>query len=157
MQTPRLGAFAFTARVGDFRKLPQDGMKEPTEPDAFSLAVLPVASPHQRQAMCADRKAAVEGARAVFKKSGSLFGNARLEVGFLLSLGQNVAFEEWDHFLEDSHVAGSFGELNRYVREPQKIVRDSGAYAPARRRVPPVLDVTFDELPGCSAQQLLAS
>ena len=50
-------------------------MKEPAEPDALALAagadqikaVVPVPRADQRQAVATDRKALVEGARAVFE------------------------------------------------------------------------------------------
>jgi hypothetical protein len=42
------------------------------------------------------------------------------------------------------------------MREPEEIVGTTRAQAAARRFVPPVLDVALDELPGRSAQQMLA-
>ena len=45
--------------------------------------------------------------------------------------------------------------MRRRVGQPEEIVGDPGANAPSRRRVPPVLHISFNELPGRRAEDLL--
>ena len=84
-------------------------MKEPAEPDALALAagadqiqaVVPVSRADQRQAVAADRKALVEGPRAVFEQSGVLLGNGRLKVRLQLVGVQHRPLEKRNHFVEN--------------------------------------------------------
>ena len=84
------------------------------------------------------------------------FGNSRLEIGDALPFGERIAFEEWNFFVEDGHVAGGFDEAADRIRQPKQIVRDARAHAASRRRMPPVLHIAFDELARSGEQNLLA-
>jgi hypothetical protein len=55
--------------------------------------------------------------------------------------------EEGDGLVEESDIACDFKVVDDCVRQPQQIIRDTGPNAPARRWMPPVLDITFNELP----------
>src|ERR1700678_1299011 len=92
----------------------------------------------------------------MFKYRRASLRNARLEVCFVLTFGQKIAFYEGDLFFENSHVAGGLDEMNHRVGQPEKIIRHARAYAAPGWRMPPMLDVTFDELVSGCPQQLVA-
>src|ERR1700683_3625069 len=106
--------------------------------------------------MKAHGQAAIQSAGTMFKYRRENLRNARLEVGFALTFGQKIAFYEGDLFFENSHVAGDLDEMNHRVGQPEKIVRHARAYAAPGRRMPPMLNVTFDELMSGCPQQLVA-
>src|ERR1700692_957830 len=101
MQPSGFRAMVFSSRVGNFRKLPQDGMEEPAKPNAFSLAaladavhpIIPVPGADQRKAVTSDAKAAGEGARAMFEQGRTFRGLVRLKICFVLPLRQLVAIQ----------------------------------------------------------------
>src|ERR1039458_7798160 len=107
METPGLRAPVFTARIGNFGKLPKNRVQEPAEPDTFSLslladaihAVIPIARAHQWQAMAANRETSIHGTRAMFKQGRAWFRNAWLEIGFVLAFGQYISFKERHDFI----------------------------------------------------------
>ena len=92
----------------------------------------------------------------MFEKRGASLRNARLEIRFLLPLGEFIAFEKRHGFFQHGHVAGGFDELNDGVRQPQQIVGHARANAASGRRMPPVLHVAFHELVRGRTQQMLA-
>ena len=77
-------------------------------------------------------------------------------VGFVLVRVQLTAFEERDLFVEDGVVAGCADVRQRREDEPETIVGDPGAHALSAGLVPPMLNVPFDELPGCRVQKVCA-
>src|SRR5882672_11189354 len=102
METPRLRALVFTARISDFGKLPKNRVQKPTEPDTFSLpmladtvhAVIPIARPHQWQTVASHRETSVYCASAMLKQRRADLRNARLEIGLVLAFGQYIYIQE---------------------------------------------------------------
>ena len=164
MQSPRLGALVLPACVGQPRKLPEDGVQKPAEPDALAFPfladpvhpVIPVSRADQRQAVAPDRQAAVERARAMFEQGPVLCGHPWLEIRLVLPRRESRPVEEGNDLVEESDIAGDFQVVDDRVRQPQQIIGDTGAHAAAGRRMPPVLDVTLDELPRGGPQYLRA-
>ena len=155
-RSPRASAIGAKAR--------QDGVQEPAQPDALAPAlvadpvhaVVPVARADQRQAVGADREAPVERARAVLEQRRRVRRAPRLEVGVRLVRPQGRPVEERDHLVEDRRVAGDREVAIDGVGQPEAIVGDARPDAPAGRRMPPVLDVSLDELAGRGPQEVLA-
>ena len=141
--------------MGDAGELRERRVQEPAEPDALALAlasdavhaVVPVAGAHQRQAVAADGEAAVEGARAVLEERRALAPRRRARS--TPRPGPARAAGPSRNGTLSSSSASSPRDLEVVrggVGQPQQVVRDAGAGAAARRRMPPVLHVAFDEL-----------
>ena len=79
----------------------------------------------------------------------------RLEVRFVLSFGQFIATRT-GRLVKHASIAGSFDKLDHGVRKPQPVIRDARAYSAARRRMPPVLNVSGGELMRSRPQNMLA-
>src|SRR5207253_5615366 len=98
-----------------------------------------------------------DGAAAMFEQRtfrGGSDGNGKaLRLLFL----QRFAVEEWNHLIENRGIAGGANVMRGDEGKPEKIVTDPRPDAGARLRMPPVLDVTFHELPRGRAQDMLAS
>src|SRR5579872_6943135 len=126
MQPPGLRTLLLAPRISNLRKLPQNRMQEPPQPHALSLAlrpdavqtVVPIARPDQRQPMTSHREAPIERACAVFKEGSGSVGDPRLEVGFVLSLGERFAFQEGYDFIEDAAIARHLDELEDSIGKP---------------------------------------
>jgi hypothetical protein len=81
MQPPGFSALALASRIRNLGKFPENGMQEPTQPDALALAlhsnpvhaVIPVAGSYQWKAMATDSEASVQRAGAVFKERCAQF------------------------------------------------------------------------------------
>ena len=139
-------------------------MQEEAQPRALAAAlrahavhpVVPVAASEQRQPVRAGRQALVDRPHAVLEERSLLPGHARLEVGLLHVRAQRRCLQERHELVEDSRVAGRPRVVSRRVRQPQQVVRATGAGAASARLVPPVLNVAFDELMGGRPQQVLA-
>ncbi len=75
MQSPHFGALALSACVGQSRKLPENDVEEPTEPDELAFAfmgdsvypVVPIPRSVQRQAVTAIGKTTVKCACAMLE------------------------------------------------------------------------------------------
>src|SRR5437879_905305 len=138
-------------------------MEEPGEPDTLPLSlgphevhpVVPVPCSHQRETMAPDGQAAVESSGAMFEHRGLLLGDARLEIRVGLLGGEERPFEEGHDLVEETPIAGGLDILLDDVGKPEAIVGDPGPHSPTGRRVPPVLDVAFDELPRGGAEHVL--
>ena len=137
--------------------------KEP-EPGAFSPsgrshaihAVVPVASAKKRQAMRADGQAFVDRAGTVLEKRTVLRGTARLSVRLMRIICKRRRFEECHSLVQDTDVPGRPDVLGDCIGQPEQIVGASRAQPAARRLVPPMLHVAFDELMSGGPQQVLA-
>ena len=142
----------------------QRGVKEPSEPDAFALALLadavhaivPVARPHQRKPVPAQREACIERKRAMLEQRRSIFGDRRQEEIVRLVRRQWGAFEERNGFVEHERVSRRLDILRDRIGEPRAVVGNSGADALAGMGQPPMLHVALDELPRRSAKQMFA-
>src|SRR5207245_7200060 len=64
-------------------------------------------------------------------------------------------FQEWNSRFQYGLVAGAFKVVRHGVGEPQQIVGASCAHAAAVVLVPPMLDITFEELPRGGPQEML--
>ncbi len=148
----------------DRRERGQGDVQEPTEPDALAFAlapdpihaVVPVARSDEGQPVRPHRQAPVDGLGAMLEQRRGDLGHARLEVGIRLIRTQERSLEEGHGLVEDIRVARDGEVTVDGVGEPEPVVGDPGSHAPARRRVPPVLHVTFDELVCRSPQEMLA-
>jgi hypothetical protein len=69
---------------------------------------------------------------------------------------QRFAVEKWNHLIEDRCVAGGTNVMRGDKRKPEKIVTDPRPDACARLWMPPVLHITFHELPRGRTQDVLA-
>src|SRR4029453_6963341 len=84
-------------------------------------------------------------------------GSDRNGKAFGLLFLQRFAFEEWNHLIEDRSVAGGANVMRGDKRKPEKVVTDPRPDAGTRLWMPPVLHITFHELPCGRAQDVLAS
>ena len=161
---PFFRARGLVARRGQRREGRQRGVKEPSEPDAFALALLtdavhaivPVPRPHQRKPVPAQREACIQRKRAMLEQRRSIFGDRRQEEIVRLVRRQWGPFEERNGFIEHERVSRRLDILRDRIGEPRAVVGNSGADALAGMGQPPVLHVAVDELPRRSAKQMLA-
>jgi hypothetical protein len=105
--------------------------------------------------MGAGGQAATDSSPAVLEKGGpfsSDFGDKKL---LMLVFCQEGTAEEGNLRLEYIHIAGCADVLRYHIGQPEQIVGDAGANPSPGRFMPPVLDITFPELPTCSPQNLV--
>ena len=137
-QRPARGRLAAT--LGDRRERGQGGVQEPAEPDALALAlvadpvhaVVPVAGADQRQAVRADRQAAIErrarsARRACRALARSSAGSRRRPAP-----ARARALEERHGSSRMRCVAGDLDVVGDGVRQPEPVVGDPRAHAAAR-------------------------
>src|SRR5580692_3284148 len=154
MKTPRFSAAVLTPYIRDFGKLPKNRVQKPAEPNAFPLSMLadsihtvvPIARPHQWQAVAANSKTSVQRTGTMLKQCRARLRNARLEIGVILALGQHISVQKRNDFVQHGYFAGCFDEVSDGVRQPQEIVRDAGSHATPQWRMPPVLNIAFNKL-----------
>ena len=102
------------------------------------------------------RQADRDRAEAVLVQRACLGRDRRLLVGFVLVRVQQAGGQERRLLVEHAVVARRGDVLQRRIHQPQPVVGESRANALAARLVPPVLDVSFDELTRGGAQQVRA-
>jgi hypothetical protein len=138
--------------------------QEEAQPHAFARsldahqvhAVVPVARAHQRQAVRAIAQAVLDRAHAMLVDARRFRRASRqVVVGVVLRI-HRPALEEGDRFVENGEVARRLHVPRRRERQPEVVVRAARAHAAARRRMPPMLHVAFDELAARAAHQVLA-
>src|ERR1700682_832305 len=96
--------------------------------------------------MGAEPPSMVDGSPAMFPERSGVGRDRRDKKPLVFVRLQWIAFEEWDLFGKEDGVAGN-GEIPRYYeRQPQQIVGAEGSHTHAGFRMPPMLNVTFDEL-----------
>src|SRR5947209_8654131 len=106
--------------------------------------------------MLSPRRRPPQRAHAVIVDGAGLVGDLRQVVDFVL-VGIQLAHREIRNFdIENPEIARDVDVVVDYVREPYQVVGESSAYATSALRVPPVLDVSFDELPARSADYVVA-
>ena len=77
------------------------------------------------------------------------------EIIIRVLLGRDrTAFEEVKGFIQHAGVRGGQHVAACRQRQPEVIIRTVRAHAPARGRMPPVLDIALKELTACAQQQL---
>ena len=145
-------------------KFSEDVTKEESEPDAFALAmpadeihaVVPVAGPDQRQSMRAESETMQNRPHAVQIDIRAFVGPARQVVVRVVLRIDRAAFEKVRGLVENRHVAGGQDVAACRQWQPKVIVRAMRAYTPSRRRMPPMLDVAFQELTARTERDLRA-
>src|SRR5438445_1270491 len=118
--------------------------------------VVPIAVTHERQAVGADRQAAIERARAMLEQRAAMLRRRRREVRIMLPGFEQRAFEKRQLLIQHAGVAAYLDIMGDRIRQPEKIVRTAGSHAPPDRWMPPMLDIAFRELMGRGAQQMRA-
>ena len=94
-----------------------------------------------------NRKPWRSGAHAMLVQGRGLAGPpGQVVVGLVVGV-HRPAFEERHRFVEHARVAGREHVTASRERQPQVVVGKVRAHAAAGGRMPPVLDVAFDELP----------
>src|ERR1700676_660386 len=99
--------------------------------------------------------AMVDGPPAMFPERGGVGRDRRYKKPLVFVGLQWIAFEEGDLFVKQAGVAGNGEILRYYERQPQQIVGAEGSHAHARFRMPPMLNVAFDELPRSRTNNVL--
>src|SRR5207247_7557684 len=92
-------------------------------------------------------KAIVDAASTRVEECGRFGGDPRLSVGVGLAGSENRSLQERNELVEDAVVPGRVHVMRDGVRQPEQVVRATGAGAAAGGLVPPVLHIPFDELP----------
>ena len=107
--------------------------------------------------MGAEGEGVVDRAAAVFVQGGR-FARRHGNAVVLHLIGRDRAgLEERQLFLEHRAIPGGAQVVADRVRQPEQVVGAARADPGARMRVPPVLHVSFDELPACRAEHVLAT
>ena len=119
-------------------------------------AVVPIAATHQRQAVTAESQPMLDRPHAMIVERGRLFRpGGQVVVGFLVRLDL-AAFDERNPFVEHTRVADLLDVAAGGQWQPQEVIGDMSAHAASDRRMPPMLNVSFDKLMGGGSQQMLA-
>ena len=96
----------------------------------------------------------LEGADAVLVERGRLVADRRHVVILLLIRAEDGRLQVRDTLVEQGGIAGHGDVVVRDQRQEEQVVGDAGADPGAARRVPPVLDIPFLELPGGRSEDL---
>src|SRR5688572_2896525 len=139
-------------------------VEEPAHPYTLALSfvtysihsIIPVAGADQRQAMASQREASIDGARAVLEHGGAIGGYFRREVGLALAFREWLSFQKGHNLFEHVRITSRLNVVRDGIRQPEQVVGDSCAHASAGGWMPPVLDISFQELSRRGAQKLLA-
>ena len=146
---------ARTARSTSHRKKPSHTLSPcPRWPTRFMPSFQSPAPISGRP--CAPKRSPAHGARRVLVQARGLRRADRQVVVRLLVRIDRAAFEEGHRLVEHAGVAGRLDVAAQRERQPQVVVGAARAHAAARRRMPPVLHVAFDELAARAQQQVLA-
>src|SRR5262249_52235186 len=108
--------------------------------------VVPVAGAHERQTMWAEAPGIADGADTMLIERSLFFRRLRQAVRVFLSWRERRPFEEGIRHVQHACVATDLHIVTRGEGQPEEIVREMRADAAARRRMPPVLHIAFDEL-----------
>src|SRR5690606_39087295 len=141
---------------------PQRRDAEPGEPHALTAAissytvesVVPVTRTDERQAAWARTGGVVEGTEPVLQQGGGQATGSELCVALVFACCQLRALEERNLLVQHPLVAQRLHVDRGDVRQPHEVVRDPGAHATRRRRVPPVQHVALWELVRGRLEQL---
>jgi hypothetical protein len=152
------------AKPRDICEVCEHRAKEERKPDTFPPAVdtheihpvVPVAGAHQRQSVRAEAQSVQDRAHAMLVKRRDFRGPRGQVVVRVLAGVQQPTLEEWNELIEDGGVTRNKDVAGRREGQPQVVIRALRAHAASAGRMPPVLDVAFDELATCRQQDLLA-
>src|SRR5262245_61407672 len=153
-------ALRFTNR-GECR---EDCMEKETQPGTLSTAgpsdaveaIVPVAAPDQREPVRPDRQTFFDGADAVFEHRSFKLGHVWLQIALLRVARQRWGFDEWHRPVEKVEISCMFDVVCGDEGQPQQIVRAARAQAASSWLMPPVEDVTLDELARSRAKQVIS-
>ena len=112
----------------------------PAEPNALAAslsayavhAIVPIARPHQRQTMSAESPAVLDGTQAMFQDRGSLLGDLRDAIIFMLLGGQLRPFQKAEPVHRAKHNRRSSPHNDNRERQPQIIVGNAQCTRPLR-------------------------
>src|SRR5262249_6355687 len=139
-------------------------IKKERKPDTFAAAflpdfihaIVPIAGADQRQTVFAEFQAVLDRANAMLVQRCCLLRTAwHIIIRFFLR-HDRPRCEERNFFIEHASIGGSRHVAKCYVGQPEIIVGTMGTHASAAWRMPPMLDVAFDELMSGSAQKMFA-
>ena len=119
-------------------------------------AVVPVTGSDQRQAMRAESETVQNRSYAVLIDIRAFVGLARQVVVRVVLRLDRAAFEKGRGFVENRRVAGGQNVAACRQWQPKVVVGTMRAHAAPGRRMPPVLDVAFDELTARTEHDLRA-
>src|SRR5688572_20554406 len=130
-------------------------VEEPAHPYTLALSfvtysihsIIPVAGADQRQAMAPQREASIDGARAVLEHGGAVRGYFRLKIGLALAFREWLSFQKGHSLFEHVRITSRLDVVRDGIGQPEQVVRDFCTHAPAGGWVPPVLNISFQELP----------
>src|SRR5678810_587856 len=104
--------------------------------------------------MCAKFEGVFDGTNTMFIQRGRCFGAmGQVIVRFLFRL-KGTAFEKLNRLIEHTGVGNARDVAAGGVRQPEIVIREMSADAPACRGVPPVLHIAFAELMRGGAQEM---
>jgi hypothetical protein len=115
------------------------------DPDAVH-AIVPIATPDQRQAVAAARGGPVEGAAGVVVQRERVVGRGEAVEAFVFIRPEIRRAQERHVLVQHGHVTASLDVVRRHEREPDQVVGDAGPDPAAVRGKPPVQDVALLEL-----------
>src|SRR3990167_665413 len=138
-------------------------IKEEPQPNAFAFAVfahhvhavVPITRADKRQTVLAKAEAPHDSPHTVIIQTGRLFRRVGKIVIRVLVRVYRAALNEVDGFIQYTGVSGVQDVAGGSQRKPEEIVRTVCTYAPARRRMPPMLDITLLELMGRAQKEML--
>ena len=158
------GERVVAAPAGNLGELHEHVIEEETQPNALAFtlcahqvhAVVPVARADERKIVLPHAETLQNGSDTMIVQTGSLFRQAgQVVVGIFLRVDR-AAGDEGDGLVQHARVPRAQNVASCRERKPKIIVRTVGTHASARGRMPPVLDVSFRELAGGAADQVLA-
>ena len=104
----------------------------------------------------AELEAVADGPHAVLIKIGHLARHTGKVVVGVVANTHLTAFKEAHGFVQHAAVARHADIPAHRQRQPQVVVGTMGAHAAARWRMPPVLNIPFFKLTGCTKQELFS-
>ncbi len=158
------GEGGLTLQARHRRELREHRVQEESQPNAFTFtvithqihAIVPVTGAHQRQAVFAQPESSLNRSHTMLVQAGRLARPARKIIVRVVLGIERAAFEEMNRLIQHPGVAGRQYIAARRQWQPKVIIRTMRAHAPARGGMPPMLDISLQELPACAQQQLLA-
>jgi len=133
----------------------QNVVEEKAQPDTFPApaqphqihAVIPVSRAHQRQSVLTHFQTMLQRTHTVLPETFLRCADLRLLVERLLTCLQQTCLEIRHGFFGNAMIAGDRDVMADGQRQPEIVVRTAGTHAVAGWRMPPVLDIAFNELP----------
>src|ERR1035437_10339663 len=118
--------------------------------------VIPVARTHERQTMNTLTQSVTQGAHTMFVERGALRAKHQKVVVRVFFRIQCATPQKRCKLFPHGGVTRSQYIATGGLGQPEVVVRAACAYAPALRRMPPVLHIALTELARCTTQQMFA-